>query len=267
METFVNYRGYRWLWINVAFTALLIAWYLVDTPIGGPRGGTLYGYTVGTLSALAVAYLLWFAVRKRSHFSGKSTLKGCLAVHVWLGIFVSIWVALHAGFNLHFNVHSLAYILLLLVVITGIWGVFLYRRLPADITSNRGGASLKALKDEAERIDDQIDAIIKGDVLLAPMSQALRTEKPELRIFRSIPYLEFDRYKAQSLLIEIPSDKMDVALKLIGLIDKEYETFYRLARESRVLAQLKFWLYIHVPVSVGLAGALTIHIISVFCYW
>ena len=40
-----------------------------------------------------------------------------------------------------------------------------------------------------------------------------------------------------------------------------------LRREARLRAWLKIWLYLHVPVTVALLGALTVHIVSVFVYW
>jgi hypothetical protein len=35
----------------------------------------------------------------------------------------------------------------------------------------------------------------------------------------------------------------------------------------RYKAVLDLWLYIHVPLSVALLAALTIHVVSVFLYW
>ena len=41
----------------------------------------------------------------------------------------------------------------------------------------------------------------------------------------------------------------------------------RLARDLQLQALMEVWLYVHVPLSFALLGALTAHIVSVFFYW
>ena len=41
----------------------------------------------------------------------------------------------------------------------------------------------------------------------------------------------------------------------------------RIRREYRLLARLRLWLLVHVPLSVALVFALAAHIVSVFIYW
>ena len=41
----------------------------------------------------------------------------------------------------------------------------------------------------------------------------------------------------------------------------------RIRREYRLLARLRLWLMVHVPLSVALLFALVAHIVSVFIYW
>ncbi len=99
VETFFNYRNYRWLWINIIVLGFLVAIYVHDTPIGGRNGGTAVGYVYGSLATAGILYLMWFGIRKRSYSAKYTTLKGCLSAHVWLGIALSIIVPLHAGFH------------------------------------------------------------------------------------------------------------------------------------------------------------------------
>ena len=41
----------------------------------------------------------------------------------------------------------------------------------------------------------------------------------------------------------------------------------QIRRHMRLKAMLEVWLYVHVPATIALLGALTAHIVSVFYYW
>ena len=63
-------------------------------------------------------------------------------------------------------------------------------------------------------------------------------------------------------------DKQSEALrKLIDMLSRKRSLATRVARDIQYQAIMEIWLYIHVPLSVTLLGALTGHIISVFFYW
>ena len=118
-ETFLNYRGYRFLWLNAAFVLLLIAGYCWDAPINGASGGTVLGYAYGVVATLGILYLMWFGMRKRSYHARFTTLRGCLSAHTYLGLALLIIVPLHCAFQFGWNVHTLAYVLMVMVIVSG----------------------------------------------------------------------------------------------------------------------------------------------------
>ena len=67
---------------------------------------------------------------------------------------------------------------------------------------------------------------------------------------------------------EAASDKQAEALrKLIDLLTRKKSLAGRVARDIQFQALMEIWLYIHVPLTLGLIAALTAHIVSVLFYW
>ena len=268
-ETFFNYRNYRYLWLNLALLAVLCFIYVADAPLGGPNGGTVLGYTYGGLATAGILYLMWFGIRKRSYHAATTTLKGCLAGHVWLGISLAIIVPLHSGFSFGCNVHTLAYVLMMIVVISGIWGAIQYGSLAPEIQSHRGGATLKKLLEQQLLLSNEIQGLAhqKSDSFLKLLNRVDFTYRPSLlgALFGERPK-QVGKKETAELLIGIPAGEQSDALKLIALVDRKHDLISTLMDEAKVMAKLKIWLFLHLPVSFGLLAALAIHIFSVFYY-
>jgi hypothetical protein len=55
--------------------------------------------------------------------------------------------------------------------------------------------------------------------------------------------------------------------QLYALLLRKQDLLARARRDVALKARLDLWLYIHVPLSIGLLAALLTHVISVFFYW
>lgn len=269
-ESFLSYRRNRWFWITVSALAGLTGWYLSDQPTGGRNGGTVFGYTVGVLSATLIFYLMWFGVRKRSYRARSTTLQGWLSAHVWIGIALSYAVLLHCGFELDLNVHSLAYFLMLATIISGIWGAVNYRTLPYQTPSNRGGASLTTLMDQLDQVGARIQEEQQGKsgaiAKLVAQLNAPRIPTPWGVLFGSRREVVLEPQRAATALEQVPEAEVEVGHRLIELIDRRLELLHHLKGEMRAQALLKLWLFFHVPLAFGSVVALLIHIFVVFYY-
>lgn len=270
VETFYSYKRYRYFVLNLVLILILGVFYLIDNPIGGPSGGTPLGYTYGAIATAGILYLMWYGIRKRSYNSRYTTLKGCLSAHVWLGISLLLIVPLHAGFSFGYNVHTLTYLLLCLVVGSGIWGALRYVDLAPQIKSHRGGGTIKKHIEQIRLLSGDIDDLLrdKSDRLLDLKN------KINLEFYPSILNCLFGKLatdidsKQTAELVEHLSEKdKPEALKLISMVGKKRELIAEVQQEVAILTKLKFWLYIHLPISVALLVALAIHIFSVFYYW
>jgi hypothetical protein len=55
--------------------------------------------------------------------------------------------------------------------------------------------------------------------------------------------------------------------ELIVVLCRRQAVLRRIRRDIRLHAALKAWLYVHVPMSIALLGALVVHILVTFIYW
>lgn len=269
-ETFISYRGYRWLAITLIALVISVVIYIVNDPVGGRNGGTALGYTYGTLATIGIIWLMSYGVRKRAYGSALGTVQGWLSAHVWIGIGLLLLVPLHAGFSFGCNVHTLAYALMVGTIVSGIWGVVNYSTLASRIESHRGGVKSTQVLEQLNSLSGDIESICKGksDQFVAcaqrfdiPFSVGL------LSLLKRQKYPHVDQKSAGDFLMKLPEGERDEALRLFGLIDQKCDLMANLMEEARVKTLLRLWLFIHVPVSFGLCVALAIHILSVFFFW
>jgi hypothetical protein len=276
-ETFVNYKNSKWMWATLLGCAVLTLAYFIHSPIEGRNGGTIYGIIVGILAAVAIFFLMWFGVRKRSYASAQSSLKGWLSAHIWIGFSLAYIVLLHCGFELGYNIHTLAYVLMVGTIISGLVGVINYRTLPYKTKSNRGGLSVKKLIENFETISKDIDRKSQSaSISIVDLVKQLDSSRlPSLSeaLFNSFDQIKqkietsIDKDKATNLLSNLPEDQQVLGREIISLIHQKALTCASICEEAKVLALLKIWLYLHIPLSFGCVVALLIHIFSVLYYW
>ena len=129
-ENFLAYRRYFWGKLTLATTLVLVISYIFYSRRVSPNGATLVGLIYGILSFLAILLLMYYGMRKRSYTAKHWPLRAWLSFHVYIGTMTLILVPLHAGFKFGFDIHTLAYVLLAIVVVSGIVGAALYLLLP-----------------------------------------------------------------------------------------------------------------------------------------
>ena len=269
-DTFVSYRRMRFFWINFLILAIFVAAYLLSCPVGGANGDTWFGYTSGTFAALAIVWLTWFGIRKRSYYRSSDTVKGWLAFHIWLGLILIVIVPLHSAFRFGPNIHSLAYALMCIVIISGTWGAFIYRRFATDIPSHRGEGSPKEILMELRGIESQIAKLIvgKSDLFDRGFSALGSTHPPSiLNALGSKGISPIIPKQLAKVLTQIPAKEKPDAEKLIALAHRKLNLQAILNREIRSKLFLKLWLYIHIPCTFALLSALVAHIFFVFYYY
>ena len=269
-ENFFNYQNFKWMWVHLIALLVIIVIYVLHDPVGLPAGDTWLGYTLGVLAAAGMTGLMWFAIRKRAYYSSKTTLKGALAVHFWLGLSLAFVVPMHCGFSFGWNVHTLAYLFMMLTIGTGIWGAVVYLTLAPDIGSHRGKGSTKELLEKLSLTSGAADALtLKKSPQYLEFARKLDFSfTPSIRdsiLREKIPAIE-----QASLADEIASlnaDEQTDAVKFIGIIARKIDLINLIRQEVRVQFWLKIWLYFHVPLACASFLLLIIHIISVFYFW
>ena len=269
-ESFLSYKNFRWLRLNALLIVVIAAAYYIDEPMGGRNGGTWVGYTLGFISTAAILYLMWFGIRKRAHYAQVTTLKGCLAVHVWLGIALAIIVPFHSGFQFGLNVHTLAYALMVATILSGVLGAVIYIRYPSRMQSHRGGGTIKNLLEQIGVISADIEFIAKdrSDEFLRLFDRLDFIYKPSVAraLFRRKTNYAITPKEIAALLSRLPKNESDEGYQLVSLGTKKRQLVDQIDNEIRTMAAFRTWLYFHLPISFAMLAAVAIHIFSVFYY-
>lgn len=276
-QTVLEYRHYRYLKIALLVIVTSIAAYVFQEAPVGRYGGTPVGYALGIAAAGAVFWLMWFGVRKRQYTGSKTTLQGWLSAHVYLGATLIIVTTLHAAFQVGWNIHTLAYLLLLIVIASGFFGVYAYMRFPSMQTNNLGDETLNAvllrigdLDKEAQRLvmtlPDKFNQAVLHSVqhtlIGGSVRNQLRLKHPDCPTNKAIPILEDQTNKA-----ELNIEQAQTLHALYSVMLRKQKAVVRARRDIRFRAMMQAWLYVHVPLSFCLLAALIAHIVAVFFYW
>lgn len=274
-QSILAYASYRYLKLAAVVALATIALYAWHRPPNGPYGGTWLGYSLGTIGALLIGWLLWFGVRKRQYGSTAGMLQGWLSAHVYLGTTLILIATLHAAFKVGWNVHTLAYVLMLMVIVSGFYGVYAYLRYPRLMTDNLGDDTLEMLLIKIADLDKQArqlalslpDAISRLVLASAQGTQIGGSWWQQLSASVSDCPTDTAVAGVQELGRKFAGEQAKTNRQLYTLLLKKQELVARARRDVRLKARLDIWLYFHVPLSIALLVALTIHIVSVFFYW
>ena len=273
-EGFLRDGGFRWLWVALALCLACIAAYLMIDSRPRPRGGTAYGYTLGTIGALLIVWLALFGIRKRAITNGVYSLKAWLSAHVYLGLSLLVIATLHAGFHFGWNVHTLAYVLMVIVIVSGMFGATAYAILPKALSANRGETTQRMWLETIRSLDAQLrEAAQPLDRTEADIVR-LSTESTDIggalwnRLTGRYPNCGTRRAVEDLARVRRSDPAAAGALDQIdSLLKRKQETLAQARRHIRIKTMLEIWLYVHVPVTFALLAALTAHIVSVFFYW
>lgn len=276
-EGFLNHRRGRWAKVAGTLCIVAITAYLLIDPIPRHNGGTWLGYTLGTIGAGLIVWLSLLGVRKRAIGSKPFSLKGWTSAHVYLGLSLIVIGTLHTGFQLGWNVHTLAWALMMIVILSGLWGIGLYATLPERLSANRGEVTQAQMLDAIRTLDRQLDTAAQP---LGPEDAAqVRISLEECRIAGTLAQRLSGNYagdgnaralaaisaKTMAAMRAGPADERLQQIQF--LLERKEAALAQARRHIRMKALLELWLYIHVPVTIALLAALAAHILSVFLYW
>jgi len=270
-EGFLRYANFRWAKISGGLCLLIIVSYALIDVTPRPNGGSWYGYTLGTIGALLILWLTALGYRKRKMTSDHWSLKAWTSAHVYLGLSLIVIGTWHTGFQLGWNVHTLAWVLMMLVILSGLYGVVVYSTLPAALSNNRDEMTQMQMLEAIRAFDRQLHAaaqpLTPEDT--APVLAALDEDPFAGGIGARLSgrYPRCATAAALSALGQSRSPDAEARAKVIGLLSQKQSALARLRQHLRIRALLEIWLYVHVPLTFALIAALSAHIISVFFYW
>ena len=289
-QSILNFEHRRYLKIALALCGVSLVAYLWHDPRSPPNGGTWLGYTLGGLGAALILWLTALGVRKRRYTSTLGTLQGWVSAHVYLGLALLLVVSLHAGFQFGWNIHTLCYVLMVVVIASGLVGIVLYQRLPQQLSQNRAQQTSEQMLAELQELDERtrrvaasaapqealaVEANIAG-TRIGGSTVAILSAQDRSTVRLPDGPAEPEPNPGQARMLEWLSARLSASddagrtrtlTDLVSLIGARRALLRRLQQDARLRGWLSVWLYVHVPVTFGLLGSLIAHVVSVFLYW
>ena len=273
-DGFLVHERFRHLKRAVLLSVAVIAVYAYHQPLDEPNGGTWFGYTLGGIGAALILWLMWLGVRKRS-YKGAFSLRGWLSAHVYLGLALIVVATLHTGFQFGWNLHTLAYTLMMLVITSGLYGVYAYARYPSLMTHNSEGVSMDELVTRIAEIDRECLAAaqpLPDDMMrhVVDASENCRIGGTVRRLLSGTdPNCGTERAftTLRDAAANVPSDLGPTVRAVLQLLGRKRVLLRTARTDARVKAMLDIWLFFHIPLSFALLAALVGHVLSVFFYW
>jgi len=204
------------------------------------------------------------------------TLQGWLSSHVYLGFSLLVLASLHTGFQFGWNIHTLSYILMVVVIASGFYGMYTYLNYPRQITQNMAGDTLEDLLLKITELDElaRIRALDLPDEMNALVLRARHETRIGGNIFQQLSGHQhhcpttFAARQIQNLGKKyINGDHPKLMRDLYSVLLHKEKLVLKARYNIMLKARLDGWLYLHVPLSIALLAALIAHIVAVFFYW
>ncbi len=193
------------------------------------------------------------------------SLKAWTSAHVYLGLSLVVIATLHTGFQFGWNVHTLAYALMMLVILSGIYGISTYAFLPKQLSDNRAEmtaraddrrgrqASTSQLQVAAQplvrrRHRDRARLARRGSVRRRPLPAADRDRARRRQCAGAAPHPRAGWRKP-------PARRQQALEQVAALLQRKAAALSRMRRHVRIRAMLEVWLYVHVPLTFALIAA------------
>ncbi len=270
-EGFLRHADFRWAKISGGLCLLVIISYALIDVTPRHNGGSWYGYILGTIGAALILWLTALGYRKRKMTSDAWSLKAWTSAHVYLGLSLIVIGTWHTGFQLGWNVHTLAWALMMIVILSGLFGVVAYATLPAALSNNRDEMTQMQMLEAIRAYDRQLHAaaqpLTPHDT--APVLAAL-DEDPFAGGFVARLSGRYPRCATAAALSALSASRAgdgEARAKVVALLSQKEAALARLRQHLKIRGLLEIWLYVHVPLTFALIAALSAHIVSVFFYW
>lgn len=271
--TLLGFNRHRHLKAAGLLVAVATLTYALDRPPVPSYGGTWLGYALGIVAALLVLRQLWLGVRRRHH-GGSGNLQDSVSAHIHFGAALVVLATLHSGFHLGWNVHTLAYLLLLAMLASGVYGVFAYLRVPRQMTDNLGEEGFADLLLKIAELDERAraHALYLPDELGAVVMRAVTQTVVGGKVFRQMSGRQPDcPTRAAVRRLHEAGDPLDAAQsahqrELYSIMLRKESLLIRARRDVAFRARLGFWLYLHAPLAVASVAALVAHIAATLFY-
>ncbi|MCH7726799.1 MAG: hypothetical protein IH991_10010 [Planctomycetes bacterium] len=274
----------HWRWA-LAFVVLLAAatavyWMQPKQTSSVETANRDFSLAFGIAAASLIFIACVYSIRKRLPRWPLGPAKLWLKAHIWMGLLSVPLVLFHARFEFGRGLSQVALILLLVVVLTGCWGLLLQQILPRSMKKRvHVESAYDRIPQVCLRLRSQADKAVMracGSLFADDAGAVASRDQLKLRdVYRHHvrPFLGprpprglqlSSHAKAGTLFADLRNDVEsalhDVLDQLMTICDRRRQ----LAMQVRLRRWLHSWLILHVPLSVCLVGAVVAHVVTVF---
>lgn len=259
-DGFLVHKRFRYGWLSLLLAAGIGAVFHYQDRLPTNVIDLAFGYGLGGLALAVMLLLAWFGVRKRSYSKGAGRLKGWLSAHVYLGIALLFLMPLHGGFEITPDIHGLAYVLVLITVLTGLFGVAFYSFYPRRVALNREGLTFDDMVKRVAEIDMELRALAPR--LSEAANDIVQAEAAGVRIGGGVgllflrPLNRSNRARAKLLRLGVEDESHTRAE---GLLARKATLIARLQRDIQIRSRMRAWLLLHVPLSLAALAIVIAH--------
>lgn len=197
--------------------------------------------------------------------------------HLILGCLSVVLILTHAGFRFGNLIATIAFVLLVAVVATGILGYFLYWFIPPALTKveERVAKTPEELREELDEVQRELTRITEGKSQLFREIYQQEVSLPKVSLRPSWRWIfgpvEIQRDTARPdrlrlIVKEIPGHEQEDFREMVRLIFQKEKLEVSLYPQLRYDYLLKAWLALHIPLTAGLMVFSLIHIVAILYY-
>lgn len=287
-KNLIKYKNYRYLNLTLILSVSSIVLYFTQGLAQPANGGTWQGYVLGVFSTVLILLLTYLGIRKRKYSSKLGTLQGWTSAHVFLGFTVLITATLHTAFQVGWNIHTLAYVLMVVVILSGFYGLYVYLHYPAVLHKNLNNTTQGQWIEELQGIDNKIkqltqlftpkiamivnsaleNTVLGGGILTRILAKdKSKILSPQGKIVTNKNQEKVISFIADNIPKSIKQTEATALNQALSLFSRRKRVLGKLIINFQIKAFFKVWLMIHIPTTIALLAALCVHILVIFIYW
>ena len=225
-------------------------------------GGTLFAF---------VLFLASYQLRKKLFFLSFGSTSIWLQIHIFNGLLSALVFLLHVGVQLPSGLfESILYCCYVIVFLTGIIGWFLSRTVPSQLLSCGEEVLFERIPFHRKQLLDKVEAFV-----FEAAASTKESAIPEFHLKHLRPFFEGERNlfrhfihskRHRTLLLKkiasqqtfLNDDEQIIMQKITQLVEKKDD----LDRQYALQASLKYWLFVHVPLTYSLIIFAMFHAIA-----
>lgn len=224
------------------------------------RPAGIWGHGVGIVATLFMMLNFLYPLRKRLGFlKGTAPIRSWLTFHVFVGVMSPLLIAFHAAFQSRNLLATSTYVALVVVVVTGLFGRFLYGLMPsADGKANE----LSMLQAQLERHQQQLGELARGDELQQLVGSFLEQAQQRRSL---IMFLIGAPFRALRRIFVLRAAKRLFAdIEGFYVFREAFREYEQLATQTQFYRSLRRllagWRAFHVVLSVLLVFVIAVHV-------